>query len=236
MQVLTIPDLHGRDSWKNALEQFPHADKIVFLGDYVDSYDLGNHIIYDNLYEIIQFKKGETERVELLLGNHDIQYMFFPKYRCSGFRPSMQYDLFGLFNENKRFFNVAFQVNNNLWTHAGVSENWLEENFHVIVQYGLTDNNYAEVFNVMLNSKDNDVLHQVSNLRGGYDDYGGITWADKQETMAAPLKNMNQYVGHTPLPKPFRYHMKGYDASITYLDCLQTVEEFRVIATGQDET
>ena len=36
MKVLIVPDVHGRDFWKQAVNS--DADKIIFLGDYLDHY------------------------------------------------------------------------------------------------------------------------------------------------------------------------------------------------------
>ncbi len=231
MQVLTIPDLHGKSFWKHAVNdpQFSLAEKVVFIGDYVDSYDLSDEKIYANLIEIIAFRKNHADKVELLLGNHDIHYLFYPNYRCSGFRPAMQHDLSKLFQENISIFKAAFQVNNNLWSHAGVSNGWLESNYQTLVANGLKNYNYGEVFNKILFSEQRDVLHQVSSVRGGMHRFGGITWADLTETISDPLKDFNQFVGHTPVRKPFREEVSELNASITYLDCLQSVKEFNLI-------
>ena len=49
-------------------------DKVVFLGDYVDSFTISNIASYENLKDIIRLKKRDPNKVVLLLGNHDIQY------------------------------------------------------------------------------------------------------------------------------------------------------------------
>ena len=36
--ILIIPDIHGRDFWKKAVDSKGY-DKIIFLGDYTDPYD-----------------------------------------------------------------------------------------------------------------------------------------------------------------------------------------------------
>jgi predicted MPP superfamily phosphohydrolase len=232
MRVLTIPDLHGKTVWKDAVvdPQFSEAEKIVFIGDYVDSYDLSDKFIYANFLEIIEFRKQNPDKVVLLLGNHDIQYLFYPNYRCSGFRAGMQHQLSDLFQENISLFKVAFQLKNHLWTHAGVSNGWLEENRAMLLDYGLKDMNYAEAFNEMLVSPDRDILHQVGELRGGSHEYGGITWADLQETITNPISGAHQFVGHTPVHVPFRKDFPELSSSITYLDCLRSMQKFIIVS------
>ena len=36
MKIIIVPDVHGRDFWKQAINS--DADKIIFLGDYHDHY------------------------------------------------------------------------------------------------------------------------------------------------------------------------------------------------------
>lgn len=72
---LIIPDVHGRDFWKDAANRFP--GNIVFLGDYLDPYPLEGispDEAFTNFQEILSFKKANPDRVTLLLGNHDLQY------------------------------------------------------------------------------------------------------------------------------------------------------------------
>ncbi len=52
MKILTISDLHGRTVWKQA--DFNGYARVVFLGDYTDSYVEDDLTIFNNLSEIIQ--------------------------------------------------------------------------------------------------------------------------------------------------------------------------------------
>jgi predicted MPP superfamily phosphohydrolase len=71
MRIIAIGDLHGKDCW---LTIDPDKyDKIIFVGDYVDASDISREKIVENLEQVIAFKLKHPEKVELLLGNHDIQ-------------------------------------------------------------------------------------------------------------------------------------------------------------------
>ena len=91
MKTITIGDIHGYDTWKQAGDidllikgEFePDYDKYIFVGDYVDSFDLTNIQIYANLLELIQFKKKFPEHVVLILGNHDLQYLYGKNFMSS---------------------------------------------------------------------------------------------------------------------------------------------------------
>ena len=74
--LLLLPDIHGRPFWKKAVEEnLDKVDKVIFLGDYLDSYPYENITRKDairNFQEILDFKRGSPEKIILLLGNHKI--------------------------------------------------------------------------------------------------------------------------------------------------------------------
>ena len=79
MKIACIGDVHGESRWKEVTTQI--VDHFVFVGDYVDSDHLADDEIWANLQEILAFKLSQPEKVTLLLGNHDLQYMFWPRFR-----------------------------------------------------------------------------------------------------------------------------------------------------------
>ncbi|RRB00039.1 metallophosphoesterase [Larkinella rosea] len=234
MKIITIPDLHGRNSWLQVdVDQY---DKVIFLGDYTDSYDLSDDIILDNLQQIIRLKCHYPDKIVLLIGNHDAQYMHFPHYRCSGFRPSMQPALSKLFRDHIRLFQIAYQEDEYLFTHAGVSNRWLahlpkgngSQNLDLNLQ---SLHQLADLMNEMHQDRMmRTTLFDVSYLRGGYDEAGGPVWADKRETSGDYLWGVHQVVGHSPVPA---FTTIGDETgSITYTDVLQTQEAFYTIETA----
>src|SRR5690606_31273954 len=118
-KLIAIGDLHGRSVWQKI--PFDHYDIIVFLGDYVDSVQFSEKEILDNFKAVIALKKSLPNKVILLLGNHDIQYLHYPKYPCSGFNPIMQKTLTEIYIQNKNLFQVAYQMKSHLFSHAGIS-------------------------------------------------------------------------------------------------------------------
>ena len=73
MRITVIGDGHGRASWKSVDPN--SCDKIVFLGDFVDSFDVNNTVMINNLLDIIEFKKSNHDKVILLYGNHIYLYI-----------------------------------------------------------------------------------------------------------------------------------------------------------------
>lgn len=230
MKILTIPDLHEKDIWKKAISK--DWDKVIFLGDYVDSFDHNKDKCISNLLDIIEFKKSNPDNIILLLGNHDIQYLD-SKYRCSGYQQDSAALITIILNDNKGLFKVAYLHKNYLFTHAGVSKKWF--NFFKSKNEDIYDNSISldVLFNDIHSSSRQQELHTVSHLRGGSHLYGGITWADKQETMEGIIPNYHQIVGHSKVPeiiKASKIMGTTYtDRSITYTDCLDTKEEFLIL-------
>lgn len=200
--MLIIPDVHGRDFWKEAVED--HADlPVIFLGDYMDPYPqegIDNDMALDNFEQIMKYKKANAERIILLLGNHDMHYLSRGFARLAmGTRYShrMYPILKKMFEENAHFFHLACTVGYEgkmvLFTHAGVSKIWYEDNQDVLV---------GDIPGCLNNLMDTDegieALANIGGCRGGFHDAGSILWADVSEVRCAvALPKYYQIFGHT---------------------------------------
>lgn len=244
MRFLTIGDVHGRNKWQKAVYRFDdkgnvidcllgkEIDKVIFVGDYVDSWDLSNMDILSNLVAIINLKKDYPDNVELLWGNHDVAYLNMDG-GISGFRSAMAPDLNRIFNENRELFNLAYQYKNTIWTHAGIHKGWWSyyalpviEGKKVVRWSEFLDDckNIADYLNVMFNFNFEDI-YMVSHHRGGYNKVGGPLWADKIEIYSKPLSGYHQVVGHTPVNYPKTYDF--YDLTkVTFADCMDKSDDF----------
>ena len=190
MNILTIPDVHGRTFWKYAVEDIDKYDKIIFLGDYVDPYAF-EHITVEeaisNFKEIVAFAKEHSDKVELLLGNHDMpyyskKYLTFSMYHC---RHSVFHhnSIAKIFKQNIDLFKIATTYDNILFTHAGVTPGWLYEVF--TDQYNLTsvEDLCFSLNNLLNTTKGLKYLYMISGDRGGMDPYASCIWADADDTM-----------------------------------------------------
>lgn len=73
MKIIALGDIHGRDIWKDIVKKESDADKIVFVGDYVDTHDnISPYKQVDNFKEIVEYKKENKDKVILLIGNHKL--------------------------------------------------------------------------------------------------------------------------------------------------------------------
>ena len=199
------------------------ADRIIFIGDYVDPHDLIPDIeVIHNFEEIIAFQQSAPERVTLLLGNHDAQYLHHPKYLCSGHRADLQETLGGIFQENKELFQIAWQHGKHLFTHAGVAWGWYKR--HLSVLNDFKGKNLAETLDEIHQSEYRDILFEVGRKRGGWHPHGGPIWADQSETKDDFLPNLHQVVGHSRVPDFERYGDES--SSITFIDVGDTRVRF----------
>ena len=257
MKILTIGDVHGRDKWmfqthgspyefnlwKTSVENGAPAnddlwsdcpymgfDKIIFVGDYVDSYDLKNETILNNLRDIVFFKKALPDKVILLVGNHDIQY-FIQFQVCSGFRGEMLHDLSDIFNDKELGLKLAhLEKDNNgkkyLWTHAGITPGWLNE-----TRKDVLDERYR-FFDIVKEIENDDIdiflnrlfeircsnIFNVDSYSGGTDLWAGPLWVRPEVFNNDSVEGLNQIVGHTPQNAIKIENIK--DVKHYFVDCL----------------
>lgn len=131
-KTLVIGDIHGDDCWKKIIEKENH-NRIIFVGDYFDSFNITTEKQINNFLDIIEYKKTSGKEVIMLVGNHDYHYFFEEDSYTSGYQNVGKYQIKPIINETKQYLQMAYQMDNILFTHAGVTEeylkrsNWTEE-------------------------------------------------------------------------------------------------------------
>lgn len=226
---VAIGDIHGRNGWmKNIDFLLSKYKKIIFVGDYVDSFNLSNDEILQNLLALIELKKKHPNQVILLLGNHDIHYWLYPNFQGKGFVYNNLTVLNVLFEENKNLFQVAYQIDNILCTHAGVSQTWInmvKENGFDILEQLSEEFSLADILNDMGKSS----RHQDSVFTpGGISKAVGPCWLRPSQYLRNPLLGYKQIVGHT-YKNGIETYLVDANTSITVIDVLgvsQTYYEF----------
>lgn len=130
MKTIVVGDIHGRNCWKKIVNQ--PFDKVVFLGDYVDSKE-GIYPVEQkhNLLEIIDFKKNNKDKAVLLIGNHDFHYFSFSRKNYSGYQSAVRFDFQEIFEKSLReqLIQMCHSQGKFLFTHAGLSRTWSKNNF-----------------------------------------------------------------------------------------------------------
>jgi hypothetical protein len=233
-KTLTIGDIHGRDNWLKIadlkiLSEYPYLeteyDYYIFTGDYVDSYTVSGTQQLDILKLLVQLKKNYPEQVILLLGNHDLEYIYplsDTLKRCPGMLHLLYFDFNQIFRENEDLFQAAFQIDNYIWTHAGIHRDWYLYDFPFNSPNIADDINGAYKQNVKS-------LFQIEWFRGGNDRNGGPFWVHKTELWRKPLIGYHQIVGHTATKSKkveTNTQYKDKDTSITIVDCLEHNEYY----------
>lgn len=128
MKTIIIGDIHGHDTWKTVLKKEKEWDKVIFLGDYFDSFTVKPCVQVSNFEQILEFKKEDPENVVLILGNHDFHYTAYVGHsRYSGYKTEtstyIDHKLEDLLKEG--ILQVCY-VQDNIWfSHAGFSKTWL---------------------------------------------------------------------------------------------------------------
>jgi len=128
MKTLVLGDTHGRSNWKQVLESHPDAGRVVFMGDYFDSFDISGVEQLHNFNEIIRFKEETDKEVVMLIGNHDHHYLDVGE-TYSGYKAAMKWDFNDALKKNMHHLQIAYLLDDVLFTHAGVSPIWMEDTF-----------------------------------------------------------------------------------------------------------
>lgn len=209
MNVLIVPDVHGRSFWREPFLKKDKFDKVIFLGDYTDPYygEATDEDALQVLKDIIQFKKDNFDKCILLIGNHDCPYIWkeygaaLGSYWCRHDYQNHK-EISKLFNDNIDLFQIAWECDNKkygkvLFTHAGVTSSY--EKICGLTAEGIN--------NFFLNESTNNIpnvagLAGVSYLRGGNLKEGSPVWADVNEHIMNQIPQVFQIFGHTYSTKP----------------------------------
>lgn len=201
MKIRIIPDVHGHNNWKEHLPSISDDNKIIFMGDYVDSWGVPVPDQIRNLIEIICYKKMHKSNMILLLGNHDWSYLTRTSLgeNVSGHSKEHHFEIKDLFLKNIDLFDLAYQDEDWVFSHAGFSIEAVE--------------NFEKKMNVKLSVETlNNMFHSFENLDTKFDeclDWNGrdlagedttqfCLWIRPASLLLEPYFN-KQIVGHTEI-------------------------------------
>lgn len=190
MNVLIIPDIHGREFWVEPCSHVDEFDKIIFLGDYHDPYpfqvnrDDSRRLIRDKL---VPFVIEHKDKCVCLCGNHDLSYIVRP---CADRYDNLHSTEIREYL-NKLNLKVSYEIKdveqNYLFTHSGVLPAWL-------------DSHNLSLEDLKKMKLDDPTLMDVSPRRGGFSRVGSCVWGDLFEYFNAyHFKDIFQIFGHTQL-------------------------------------
>jgi len=232
MKTIVLGDTHGRSNWKLAIHQ-DNPDRVIFIGDYFDSFHINTTDQINNFLDIIEYKKTSGKEVILLIGNHDHHY--YPEVGntgTSGYQHVGNFQIVPTIDANREHLQVAYQMNDFLFTHAGVSSEFMDN------VYG---NNGWKLETLV------DDLNELFKYKpktfdfNGIDGYGDDTWQTPFWIRPKSLMRVNkntlrkqiiQVVGHTSQKQIDR---KGTATGGKYyfIDTMDTSGEYLVIQDNQ---
>lgn len=130
MKTIVLGDTHGRSNWKLVIHQ-EKPDRVIFIGDYFDSFEFTGVEQIDNFKQIIQYKNDNPQvEVVMLIGNHDHHY--FPEIGytgTSGYQSRIAPNITQVIDENRQHLQMAYGFGEYLFTHAGVSPVFMDQVF-----------------------------------------------------------------------------------------------------------
>ena len=215
-KLILIPDVHGRRFWKDAIPFIEAGVPAVFLGDYSDPYPaekISSKEAVENLADIIGVARAYSDRVTLLLGNHDLSYFGMEKglWSVSADRYSRHWSKrwHNLFWDNVDLFSICKQIrvggHKYLLSHAGIHPEWVDSVFLFDKidksSLALVAAKMEELFRQSLNSTTRtafiESLAVVGYMRGGISPAGSPVWADCHEYEFVEYDGISQIFGHS---------------------------------------
>jgi len=237
MKTVVIGDVHGRSLWKLIVNQ-ENPDRVIFIGDYFDSFEISGVEQIQNFKEIIEYKEKSGKEVITLIGNHDHHYYPEVGYTgTSGYQSRIAPSITQVIDENRQHLQIAYSFNEFLFTHAGVSPTFMDGEFG---EEGWVKDNVVELLNDLFKYK------PKSFDFNGTDPYGDNTyqtpiWIRPKSLMAVNKKHDKglkkkyiQVVGHTQVKKLDLVGAEKSAGGRYYLiDCQETTGEYLVIQDGE---
>ena len=240
MKTLVLGDTHGRSQWK-LITHLEKPDRVIFIGDYFDSFNIPAVDQMYNFNEIVEYKESGKAEVIMLIGNHDHHY--YPEIGntgTSGYQYGAAAAINKVIDENREHLQMAYSFDNFLFTHAGVSPVFMDQ---VFGEGGWEKDKIVE----LLNDK---MKYQPKTFEfNGIESSGDNTtqtpiWIRPRSLMSANKKHEKglkndyiQIVGHTQMQE---LDIVGSDkftgGKYYFVDTLDTSGQYLIIEDGKLST
>lgn len=209
MKVLVIPDVHGNERvLENAKKVYEEgrADKVIFLGDYCDSHDTFNTWSDQKreLEKIMEWKHAvnlvNPHTVDTLFGNHDLSYMGnYGGRSCSQYQHFSAKDIQDTLTNMFEEFEPFVIVDKWLFSHAGVTQEWLNDPMHASVFFPELTNSSLDKIKEIFHNHNLTVFNFNGDDPYGDDSYETCMWIRPPSLIRFGIAGYNQCVGHTAL-------------------------------------
>jgi hypothetical protein len=241
MKTVVLGDTHGRSLWK-LITHTEKPDRVVFIGDYFDSFEISGFDQIQNFKDIVHYKETSGIEVVMLVGNHDYHYMTGIDEQYSGYQNTLAPSISEVLEQNKHHLQMAYQFKDFLFTHAGVSGKFLNS---VFGKGEWNVENIVEDINELYKYKPRTFMFgaavSISKSRW-LDPYGDNTeqspiWIRPRSLMSANMDTLKnkviQIVGHTQVSKITDDIAAEKDNRYWFIDCLGTSGQYMVIEDDQ---
>jgi predicted phosphodiesterase len=223
-KIIVLGDTHGRDKWEQIVKQ--PSDKVIFLGDYFDSFDIPFDIQMANFKKIIDYKQKNPKKVVLLLGNHDYHYLSYVHESYSGFQAGKK-PFISIVVENAiedGLIQVCYIYKDWAFTHAGITNTWFKNNCDEKEKIDDAINN------TFLNHPSAFKFTEgINHSNYGDDITQSPLWVRPKSLGEDKLPGVKQVVGHT-----HQKHILDYDDMI-FVDTLEFENEYLIIKNNVPE-
>lgn len=227
MKTIVLGDTHGRTDWKRIVDQ--PCDKIIFIGDYVDTHEnITGLQQVENLREIIDFKQRNSDKVILLVGNHDYQY--WPGVEnewYSGFQSAMKASFRYEFETYQDLFQMCYVENDIIFSHAGFTEEFVEKRIG-----SFSEKNVNDIFKYKPLTF---AFYHGDRSGCGDHPFQSCIWVRPQSLMRDHLSGYKQVVGHTTQKNIIPRDYNEEKDKFWFIDTLPTSGEYLVIEDGEFE-
>ena len=228
MKTIVLGDIHGLTIWKDIVDLHPDADRIIFIGDYFDSFHVPGLEQLNNFEQICKFKRESEKQVIMLIGNHDHHY--FPEVGSSGtsgYQPKMKVAFENAIRENRDLLQMSFiDENTYIYSHAGISKKWCLRN-----NIDITDpNQMVFMVNELFNTQPKKFCFYFDDFSGKGDHVlQSPIWIRPDALWKSKIQNL-QFVGHT-VQNAIQYD-KSKRRGFFLIDTLETSQEYIVVING----
>lgn len=237
MKTIVLGDTHGRSQWK-LITHLEQPDRVIFIGDYFDSFNLPAIDQMFNFNEILDYKESGKAEVIMLIGNHDHHY--YPETGntgTSGYQYGAAAAISKMIDENRKHLQMAYSFDNFLFTHAGVSPVFMDQ---VFGEGGWEKNNIVELLNEKMIYQPKAFEFNGMEPSGDNQSQTPI-WIRPRSLMSANKKHDKglkkdyiQIVGHTQMKE---LDLVGSDkftgGRYYFIDTLDTSGQYLIIEDGK---
>lgn len=191
MKIVVLGDIHGRTIWKDIIAK-EAPDQVIFLGDYVSTHHyVPPEVQIENFKEILEYRKEHPNTI-MLRGNHDLQHLGYYWASCSGYDRKVAEMFTPMREEYLKNTQWLYQIGRTVFSHAGVSSEWLKKNhiqFDQVNQLGP-----SELF--AFSQSDRWDIYGTSPTQPP-------TWIRPTTLIQHMIPDHDQVVGHTTVKKCF---------------------------------